>query len=138
MHYTQARDFLAVWCQLGKMFRKGEEFAHEYSRINSSRVYNSNFHKRTTNDSSSCENRQQEGTFISFGDVGYKTQRAYAHERIHLGLPSQQTNYTICRVPSHCSECPHRLGVTQLQRSFKLEDESFNFPRDSNTRNNRL
>ena len=126
MHSNQAGQYLAMGCQLGKTFRKGEEFTHTYSGINSSKVYNSNFHKRTTKDSNSCANRQQERTFVSFGNFGSKQQRALAHQQIYLGLPSQQTISTFFRV----------LGVMQLQRPFRLEAECFSFPRDNNTRNN--
>ena len=46
---------------------------------------------------------------------GYTQQRTLAHQQVHLELPSQQTNRNVCGVPSPCSKCTCRLGITKCQ-----------------------
>ena len=116
--------------RLGEMVRKGEKFPNKRSGINSSKVCNSNIHKRTIKYSNSLADRQQDCTFIPFENG---QQRCLAHQQVHLELPSQQTNCNVCRVSSQCSECTCRLGVTKRQGQFRTETRCFRFSRDSNT-----
>ena len=115
------------------MARKGGELTYKCSAINSSKVYNSNIHKRTIKYSNSLADRQQNCTFMSFENGGYTQQRTLAHQQVHLELPSQQTNWNVCRVPFFCSKCTCRLGITKCQGKYRLETRCFSFPRDCNT-----
>ena len=99
----------------GKMVRKGGELTYKCSGINSSQVCDSNIHKRTIKYSNSLADRQQDCTFICFENGGYTQQRTLAHQQVHLELPSQQTNRNVCGVPSPCSKCTCRLGITKCQ-----------------------
>ena len=62
---------------------------------------------------------------------GCTQQRILAHQQIHLELPSQQTNCTIPRIPTHCSECTCRLRVTKPQGQFGMKTNCFRFSRHS-------
>ena len=123
------------------MVRKGGELTYKYSGINSSKICNSNIHKRTIKYRNSLADRQQDCTFISFenwgGGCGYTQQRTLARPSAspfgHFELPSQQTNCNVCRVPSQCSKCICRLGITKCQGQFRMETRCFSFPRDCNT-----
>ena len=64
---------------------------------------------------------------------GYTQHRALERQQVHLELPSQQTNCNVCRVPSQCSKCTCRLGITKCQGQFRMETRCFSFPRDCNT-----
>ena len=64
---------------------------------------------------------------------GYILQRTPAHQQVNLELPSQQTNCNVCRVPSECSKCACRLGITKCRGQFRMETRCFSFPRDCNT-----
>ena len=65
--------------------------------------------------------------------VGYTQQKTLAHQQVHLELPSPQPNCNVCRVPSQCSKCTCRLGITKCQGQFRMETKCFSFPRDCNT-----
>ena len=116
-------------CQLGEMVRKGE-LIYKYSEINSSQVCNSNIHKRTIKYSNSLA---RQTTRLSFENGTYTQQRTFAHQQVHLKLPSQQTNCNVCRVPSQCSKCTCRLGITKCQGQFRMETRCYSFPRNCNT-----
>ena len=62
-----------------------------------------------------------------------KMRRTLAHQQVYLVLPSQQTNYNVCRVPSQCSKRACRLGMKKCQGQFRMETRCFGFPRDCNT-----
>ena len=62
-----------------------------------------------------------------------KGDESLAYQKVHLELPSQQTNCTVCWVPSECSECSCRLGFTNRQGEFRMETKCFIFLRDCNT-----
>ena len=70
---------------------------------------------------------------MSFENGGYTQQRTLAHQQVHLELPSQQTNWNVCRVPFFCSKCTCRLGITKCQGKYRLETRCFSFPRDCST-----
>ena len=129
MHQNQVGEPFATG---GEMVRKGE-LTYKCTGINSSKVCNSNIPKRTIKYSNSLADRQQNCTPISFENGGYTQQRTLAHQQVHLELPSQQTNCNVCRVPSQCSKCTCRLGITKCQGQFRLETRCFSFPRDCNT-----
>ena len=57
------------------MVRKGGGLTHKCSGINSSKVCDSNNHKRVIKNSNSLEDRQRDCTFISFENGGYRQQR---------------------------------------------------------------
>ena len=50
-----------------------------------------------------------------------------------MELPSQQTNCNVCKVPSQCSECTRRQGITKRQGQFRMETRCFSLPSDCNT-----
>ena len=66
MHQNQVREPFAKGCQLGEMVRKLEELTHKSSGNNSSKVCNSNIHKKKIKYSNSLADRQQGFPFISF------------------------------------------------------------------------
>lgn len=107
----------AFWnvCPLVKNMQKRREFAHKCSGIYSSKVCNPNIQKRTVKYTDSIVDRQKDCNFISFENRGYTQQRTLAHQKIHFGLPSQQTNCTVCKGPTQCSDCTSRLIVTKNQ-----------------------
>ena len=85
---------------LGEMARKGGEFSHKCFGINSIKIWQFNTRKRTIRYT------------YSFAD---SQQRTLANQQVYLELLSWQTNRTVCRVPSGCSECTCRHGVTKRQ-----------------------
>ena len=113
------------------MVRKDGELTYKCSEINSSKVCNSNIHKRTMKYSNLFADRQQ--SCISFENGEYTKQRTLANQEAHLELPSHQTNCNVCRVPSQSSKFTCTLGITKCQGQFRLETRCFSFPRDCNT-----
>ena len=72
MHQNQVGEPFATGCQLREMVRKGGELTYKCSGTNSSKVCNSNIHKRAIKYSSSLADRQQNCTFSSFENGGYR------------------------------------------------------------------
>ena len=132
MHQNQVGELFGTGCQPGGFVRKGGEITYKCFGINTSEVCDSNIHKRTIKYSNSLADIQQDSTFISFRYRGYTQQRTLAHQQVHLELPSQQTNCNVYKVPSPCSECKCRLGITKRQGQFRMETRCFTFPRDCN------
>ena len=94
---------------------------------------NSNIHKSQSNIAihSQIDNKTVLSYLLNVG--AYPQQRTLVHQQVHLEIPSQQTNCTVCILPSQCFECTCRLRVKKRQGQFKVETKSFSFSRDCNT-----
>ena len=79
------------------------------------------------------DNKTALSYLLKMEGVGYTQQKTLAHQQVHLELPSPQPNCNVCRVPSQCSKCTCRLGITKCQGQFRMETKCFSFPRDCNT-----
>ena len=118
------------------MVRNSDKLSYKCSGFNSSKVRNSNIHKRTVKYRNSLADRQQDYTFISFENGG-------THNRELLYISKSIWNYLLTKQITLSAEyllsalkysytC--KLGVTKCCGKFRMETRCFKFSRDCNTR----